>query len=178
MLWWDCAVPRTPCSLRPTIICRCPGGFPPRCNALTFPPPCWEGGRWHHGTGCCWPPFPGSQPFQQAGQGWRWSQKASGRRCNCACDIHPAQPQMQCLEMELERFNCAYPHLQIAGIAQTLLLFAGADSGGAARDRSRTWPWRSGRGHPPSEVGDIAVRKATAQIPLHPSSQVVPSTDH
>lgn len=45
------------------------------------------------------------------------------------------------------------------------VLFAQAHAGGAARDQSKAWPWRSRRGHPPSTAGGCSHREGDSTDP-------------
>lgn len=44
--------------------------------------------------------------------------------------------------------------------------------------KAKHGPGEVGEGTDPVRLGDVAIRKVTAQIPLYPPLQAVPSTDH
>lgn len=82
------------------------------------------------------------------------------------------------LETELERLKCAYPCLQIPSTVQCSSCLHRLMQEEQQKTEAKRGPGEVGAGTHPARLGDVAIRKVTARIPLHLPLQAVPGTDH
>ena len=90
--------------------------------------------------------------------------------------LHSPKCKGRCLETELEKLKRAYPRLRIASTAQRSSCLHGLMQEEWQETKAKHGPGEVGEGTHSVRLGDVAIRKVTAWMPLHLPSQAVPST--